>query len=336
MGARRPQLRDGRLMVLAGRRSLHGLHLHRRSRPGLRCRRARFLRGTLRDRRVSRRAHRAPRFWTVARREGYVTSADFVRDRYGNRALEIAVALTGVVAALPYIALQLVGMRAVFSQVGALGAGHALPALTIAFVLLAAFTYTSGLRAPAMIAFVKDTLIYVTVIAAIVVIPAQLGGWAHVFAARSGAGAPGPSLFDLPCAAAIFRIRDDGVRLCALAFHLSALDHQRARGTQPRSDPAQCGVAAALFAAARAARAAWLLRRCAPGSDEGHQQRGAAALRALFSGLVRRRRVRRRSSSARSFRPRSCASAPRIFLQATCFASSRRCGRRWRRSSRRT
>ena len=122
------------------------------------------------------------RFWSVARRRGYVTSADFVRDRYGDRALEIAVALTGVVAAMPYIALQLVGMRAVFAQFGALGAFGSIPALTVAFLLVAAYTYTSGLRAPALIAFVKDTLIYVTVIAAIVVIPARLGGWAHVFA----------------------------------------------------------------------------------------------------------------------------------------------------------
>jgi solute:Na+ symporter, SSS family len=121
------------------------------------------------------------RFWIVARRRGYVTTADFVRDRYGDRGLEIAVALTGVVAAMPYIALQLVGMRAVFSQFRALGAGSGLPALTVAFVLLAGYTYVSGLRAPALIAFVKDTLIYVTVVAAVVVIPARLGGWAHVF-----------------------------------------------------------------------------------------------------------------------------------------------------------
>ena len=126
------------------------------------------------------------RFWSVARVAGYVTSADFVRDRYGNRALEVAVALTGVVAAMPYIALQLVGMRAVFGQFSTLGAAHALPALTIAFVLLAAYTYTSGLRAPALIAFVKDTLIYVTVVAAIVVIPAKLGGWGHVFSVSAG------------------------------------------------------------------------------------------------------------------------------------------------------
>jgi solute:Na+ symporter, SSS family len=124
------------------------------------------------------------RFWGIARKRGYVTAADFVRDRYDDRILEIVVAVTGVVAAMPYIALQLVGMRAVFAQLGGLfAASNGLPALTIAFVLLAAYTYTSGLRAPALIAFVKDTLIYVTVIAAIAVIPAKLGGWSHVFAA---------------------------------------------------------------------------------------------------------------------------------------------------------
>ena len=141
------------------------------------------------------------KFWSIARDRGYVTTADFVRDRYDDRGLEIAIALTGVVAALPYIALQLVGMRAVFSQFTTLGAMHALPALTVAFVLLAAYTYTSGLRAPAMIAFVKDTLIYVTVIAAITIIPARLGGWGHVFslsAAALAARAKPSSIFLAP------------------------------------------------------------------------------------------------------------------------------------------
>src|SRR5438045_334034 len=52
--------------------------------------------------------------------------------------------------------------------------------LIIAFVILAAYTYNSGLRAPALIALVKDLLIYVTVIAAIVVIPWHLGGYAEI------------------------------------------------------------------------------------------------------------------------------------------------------------
>lgn len=124
------------------------------------------------------------RFWTIAKRRGYVTTADFVHDRYGSRILEVAVAVTGVLATLPYIALQLIGMQTVLERVG-LSTVHVAPLTFLigAFALLAAYTFVSGLRAPAMIAFVKDTLIYVTVIAALVVIPPRLGGWAHIFSA---------------------------------------------------------------------------------------------------------------------------------------------------------
>src|SRR5579884_3559173 len=51
-----------------------------------------------------------PRLWSVAARHGYVTPADFVRGRYGSRVLSLAVALTGILATMPYIALQLVGI----------------------------------------------------------------------------------------------------------------------------------------------------------------------------------------------------------------------------------
>jgi solute:Na+ symporter, SSS family len=124
-----------------------------------------------------------PRLWAIAHARGHVTAADFVRDHFGSRMLALAVALTGIVATMPYIALQLVGMEVV---IGALGfpagglLGH-LP-LIIAFTILAAFTYTSGLRAPALIAIVKDMLIFITVFAAVVVIPAKLGGYGAIFA----------------------------------------------------------------------------------------------------------------------------------------------------------
>ncbi|MFC6937484.1 hypothetical protein ACFQHO_49250 [Actinomadura yumaensis] len=119
-----------------------------------------------------------PRLWSVAQRHGYVTAADFVRGRYGSRALGLAVALTGILAMMPYIALQLVGIQAVLTVMGVTGSGLAkdLP-LFIAFALLAAYTYTSGLRAPALIAFVKDALIYIVIIVAVVYIPTRLGGW---------------------------------------------------------------------------------------------------------------------------------------------------------------
>jgi len=120
----------------------------------------------------------------VARRHGYITAADFVRGRHGNKWLALAVAVAGIVATMPYIALQLVGIQVVIAALGieSTGMGGDLP-LVIAFVILAAFTYTSGLRAPAAIAIVKDILIWITVIVAITVIPIELGGYGKIFAA---------------------------------------------------------------------------------------------------------------------------------------------------------
>ena len=131
----------------------------------------------------------APRLWSVARARGYVTPGEFVRGRYGSQGLGLAVAVTGILATMPYIALQLVGIESVLTVLG-IGStsGNAfvrdLP-LIIAFTVVAAYTYLAGLRAPALIAFVKDILIYVTVIVAILYIPAKLGGWAHIFGTAS-------------------------------------------------------------------------------------------------------------------------------------------------------
>jgi SSS family solute:Na+ symporter len=120
-----------------------------------------------------------PRLWSVARRHHYITAADFVRGRYESRGLALAVAFTGILATMPYIALQLVGIQVVLAAMGIQGDAP----LVIAFVILAAYTYFSGLRAPAMIALVKDVIIYITVIAAVVVVPIKLGGFGNIFAA---------------------------------------------------------------------------------------------------------------------------------------------------------
>jgi SSS family solute:Na+ symporter len=125
-----------------------------------------------------------PRLWYVCHKHNYITAGDFVRGRFGNRWLALAVTVTGIVATMPYIALQLVGLQVVVGALGVSGPGYAgdLP-LIIAFVILAAFTYSSGLRAPASIAVVKDVLIYITAFAAVIVIPIELGGFAKIFAA---------------------------------------------------------------------------------------------------------------------------------------------------------
>jgi SSS family solute:Na+ symporter len=124
-----------------------------------------------------------PLLWKVAHAKGHVTAADVVQGTYGSRGLELAVAVTGIVATMPYIALQLIGMGVVIKAIGLTGE---LP-IVAAFVVLALYTYSSGLRAPALIAFVKDIMIYIVVLVAVVVVPAKLGGYSAVFAAANDA-----------------------------------------------------------------------------------------------------------------------------------------------------
>ena len=118
-----------------------------------------------------------PRLWTVCHRHGYITFADFVRGRYSSRPLTLAIALTGILALMPYIALQLVGIRVVIAALGI----HGEWPLAAAFIILAAYTWSSGLRAPAVIAIVKDLMLYIMVLVAIIWLPIKLGGYARIF-----------------------------------------------------------------------------------------------------------------------------------------------------------
>src|ERR1700712_1242594 len=124
-----------------------------------------------------------PVLWKTAHRNGHVTAADVVLGSYHSRGLELAVAITGMVATMPYIALQLIGMGVVIKAMGLTGE---LPIIA-AFIILALYTYSSGLRAPALIAFVKDIMIYIVVLVAVVVVPAKLGGYGAVFSAAGDA-----------------------------------------------------------------------------------------------------------------------------------------------------
>ena len=134
-----------------------------------------------------------PKFWTVARHRGYVTPADFVRERFDSRTLALFVALTGILATMPYISLQIYGIEVSIAQMG-------VPievSLFIAFLVLAAYTYVSGLRAPALIAVVKDAAIWLIVIVAIIYIPAKLGGFGNIFAAVHAKALHNPKFHDV-------------------------------------------------------------------------------------------------------------------------------------------
>src|SRR3954471_19660044 len=58
------------------------------------------------------------RMWSVSHVRGFVTPADFVRTRFDSPTMALLVAITGIVATMPYIALQLVGIEAILKAMG--------------------------------------------------------------------------------------------------------------------------------------------------------------------------------------------------------------------------
>ena len=126
-----------------------------------------------------------PRLWSLSREKGYITASDFVKDRFSSKILSILIAMTGIISLLPYIALQIVGMQSVLTVMlsGTANSNTVEEiSLLIAFVILAAFTYTSGLRGATLTAVFKDILIWITVIALIVVVPLSIvGGFGTAF-----------------------------------------------------------------------------------------------------------------------------------------------------------
>src|SRR6201987_5619555 len=64
-----------------------------------------------------------PRLWNRCRLHGHLTAADFVQERFHHGGLALAVAVTGLVATMPYIALQLVGIQVAIAELG-LGNGE--------------------------------------------------------------------------------------------------------------------------------------------------------------------------------------------------------------------
>ena len=202
-----------------------------------------------------------PRLWHVCHKHGYITAGDFVRGRFGNRWLALAVTITGIVATMPYIALQLVGMQVVIGALGISGTG-----------LCRRPAADHRLRHPGRLHLFER--------------PARAGldrdrqghpdlhhrvrrGHRHPdrSSAASARSSPPCRRQKLLLAAPgrqhhrrLRRLCDAGARLGAGAVPLSALDHRHPEREQRARHPPQRRDAAGLFVHARAAGADRLLR----------------------------------------------------------------------------
>jgi SSS family solute:Na+ symporter len=122
----------------------------------------------------------SPRVWSVSHAHGFITYPEFVRARFGSRTTALLVAVVSIVATMPYIAVQLIALQAVFKVVGMTGEWP----LLISLAILSVTTFRGGLRAPALLSIAKDILL-VWLILSVVLVVAMSGGWGPTFQASA-------------------------------------------------------------------------------------------------------------------------------------------------------
>jgi len=98
-----------------------------------------------------------PRIWEVGRRFSLHTQSDFFLQRYASRPLASLVAAVGVIFIIPYLQLQLTGLG-IIVQVASFDAISRSLSISIAFVIVAGFVLSSGIRAVAWVSVLKDSL----------------------------------------------------------------------------------------------------------------------------------------------------------------------------------
>lgn len=146
-----------------------------------------------------------PAIWRVSKQRNLLTAPDFFVDRYGSKTLGVGIAILQFVFMIPYVTLQLSGLQTILIMTG-YGRFDATAAVAGAFVLIALFVFTAGLRGTAWASVIKDALVLAGAIFAGIVLPIHFFGsvpamFAHLRAAHAAmltlapAGAPSGTLW---------------------------------------------------------------------------------------------------------------------------------------------
>lgn len=124
-----------------------------------------------------------PPIWRYAKSESIISQPDYFRKRYQSRALGVLVALVGVVASIPYLALQLKGLG-IIVQVASYGTASATTAIWIGVLLLTIYVVISGVHGSAWTAVVKDISVLAIAVFLGIYLPIHYyGGFGDMFRA---------------------------------------------------------------------------------------------------------------------------------------------------------
>jgi SSS family solute:Na+ symporter len=124
-----------------------------------------------------------PHVWRIGKERGLLTWPDFLIDRYGSKTLGIGVAILQFFLTVPYVTLQLTGLQILLTIAG-YGHYNATIAVSAAFILIALFVFTTGLRGAAWASVVKDSLVLAAVVFAGIFLPMHFFGSPTAMIAR--------------------------------------------------------------------------------------------------------------------------------------------------------
>lgn len=99
-----------------------------------------------------------PQLCDLGREQHLQTESDFFEKRFRSKNLAAFVSIIGVIFLIPYIQLQLTGLG-IIVEVASFGAAGRTEATVIGAAVVAAFVFTSGVRATAWVSVLKDILL---------------------------------------------------------------------------------------------------------------------------------------------------------------------------------
>ena len=116
-----------------------------------------------------------PWIWRMGKAHNLLTLPDLIQVRYNNRMLSTLTALIAVVALVPYVTLQLSALQ-IFLTVAGAGVIDPVLGAVVAYLVIIAFVFVTGLRGTAWASIVKDALVIGALLFVGLAIPMQFFG----------------------------------------------------------------------------------------------------------------------------------------------------------------
>lgn len=118
-----------------------------------------------------------PKIWRVASEHKFTTLSDYLKARFDSKLFAVLTAISGVLMLIPYIDLQLSGIQDTLKVAGT-GYINVTFVVIVSFLLVAFYTFFSGIKAPTYTAILKDILVWVIMLYMVVSIPMiHFGSW---------------------------------------------------------------------------------------------------------------------------------------------------------------